>query len=562
MALAKAPIPNSDYSVSRSCVMKVIDDLKRYTFMGDDVNILFPNDSQVVPTKGSTIHDTNRKVEYLTTDTIHVEVEEDTDPEYMLNIHTDGTNRAPVFYDREIDLRLHPIYYRHNVTLNIRYRSDSRSKAVNWRNSIKTRLASGAQFGLGHTLEFMFDIPKVLYNVMEHIHEIKERVVPTGEEFLDYFKRNSSKRLTSIHDPHGKFISLVYQESQTRVVGIYDLSEIPEKNEKDSDTSTYVATLTYKFHYMKPEYMTLKYPISVYNELIDEKYTAHLGKEAEYKLAQLAAVNNVALFNKFEMQGSYKTKDEVMGFARYPTFDDVELNKTFQGYKSIASFLISLDEDKKHLLNLKELGDFNIQKDVLKFIEEVEYKYMTFPYKSIFAISIQMDDKIFSFDNLILDDKLDLYAARELNIKKQYRVVIDICYQWYMLDRDAIDRLLRYPEAFEWILGAINAALKDNLEDIWNYIKDEPWYAKNHYTRADFNREIAILLDKASDESFYQGNNQGNNIFGNSSSLTNGSNILGYTDLTNKLLNLIRSTMRKTKTVFATSIIAYRLGDE
>ena len=194
MPLTKVPIPNSDYTVARNAVMSVVQDLKAYTYMGDDVNIMFPNDSELIPTKGSSIHDKNRKVEYLTKKVLHLEVQEDTDPEYMLNVHTTVNNNAPVFQDLEAELTVTPIYFKHSVTLTVKFRSDSRMEVVNWRNGIKTRLASGGQFGLHHTHQINYGVPEGNLSIIKEIHDIKERNYPTGENFKDYYTRLSSKR--------------------------------------------------------------------------------------------------------------------------------------------------------------------------------------------------------------------------------------------------------------------------------------------------------------------------------------------------------------------------------
>ena len=551
MPLLKVPIPDSDYTVSRNAIMSVVNNLIDYTRMGNDVNVLFPNDSEVVPTKGSTMHDENRKVEYLTKDVLHLEVQEDTDPEFMLNVHTTVNNNAPIFQDTEAEFTITPIYFKHSVTLTVRFRSNSRTEVVNWRNGLKTRLASGGQFGLLHTLQFNFGIPEGVLTLMKEIQEIKERNYPTNENFKDYFTRLASKRVTAVHDPPGAFRSLVVQESQTRVLGIYDFNDLPEKPQKDIDTATYTAEFIYKFSYSKPEFIAVQYPVSVFNELLPEKYVTFNNVDTSYRSRNTVANFNVYNFNKFEMQEQIKTSDEIIGFVRYPEYDDKKLMETFLGYRSFASFLVSLDANKKDLLNLSELGDYLFNDDVMEFIREVEWKYMTNPYKSIFSISLQKDNKILSYHNVIIDKDLNISCRLPLDIRHQHRVVFDICTQWYLLDRDAIDRLLKYPKAFACILDGLNKIVKSYVDNIRDYQN------KRDYTADDFDIAIAIMLDRASQDTSDFNIGTGNIEYDPYGiSRTQGNNI--FDRISPDLLNDLKLRARKMKTVFATSIIAKR----
>lgn len=554
MPLTKVPIPNSDYTVARNAVMSVVQDLKAYTYMGDDVNIMFPNDSELIPTKGSSIHDKSRKVEYLTKKVLHLEVQEDTDPEYMLNVHTTVNNNAPVFQDLEAELTVTPIYFKHSVTLTVKFRSDSRMEVVNWRNGIKTRLASGGQFGLLHTLQFNYGVPEGILSFIKEIHDIKERNYPTGENFKDYYTRLSSKRLTAVHDPSGAFRSLALQESQTRVLGIYEFTDIPEKPQKDVDSATYTAEFIYKFSYSKPEFIVVQYPVSVFNELLPEKYVAFNNIDTSYRNRDTVANMNVYNFRKFEMQEQVQTNDEVVGFVRYPEYDDKKLLPTFLGYKSFSSFLVSLDTNKMDLLNLNQLGDYNFNEDVMEFIREVEWPYMTNPYKSIFSISLQKDKKILSYHNVLIDKDLNISCRLPLDLRHQHRVVFDICTQWYMLDREAIERLLKYPKAFAWILAAINRVVKSYVDDIKDYQN------KKDYTPDDFDIAVAIMLDRAKwDVALDHIGTTGVDYNPYSPTGTQGNSI--FDRVSPELLDKLAKTAVKMRTVFATAIIAKRFND-
>lgn len=502
MPTLRAPIPNSEYTVSREAIMSVVHDLKRYTYMGDDVQVLFPNSSGLVPTKGSTIDDKNKAAAYLTTKILHLEVEEDTDPDFMLNVHVRSGNNSPIFADPEHKIIMTPVYFRQNVTLTVKFRSDSRSEVINWRNGIKTRLADGAQFGLLHTLHFNFHIPSVFQNLIKDVYDIRENNVPTGETFPQYFKRCSSDRITSIHDPHGAFQSLTVQESQSRVLGIYDLTDIPEKAAKDDDNGTWTCTLTYKFHYMKPEYMFIRYPVIVYGELLPEKYVEHQNFENDYRHRPQSANSNVATFTKFEYQNQLPRAKDAIGYVRYPYYDDIEIKNTFLGYKTVGSFLVGIGDDKRTLLNLKELGDFAISASVMEFIEKGEWRYIGTPYKSMIVVWLLRNDEIVSYENITITEDLDVKCNFDLSIKDEHRVIVDVVWDWQTLNRDIIERTLNSPNAFAVILEGINKVIK-NLVDLTMYrdVNHGDIY-KAGYEKDDFDIAIAILAQRVNDTYF------------------------------------------------------------
>lgn len=572
MPTAKMPIPNSDYTVARNAIMSVVQDLKEYTYMGDDVKILFPNDGAVVPTQGSAITDMSRRPTYLTKKVLHVEVEEDTDPESMLNVHIHSKNNVPIFGDIDVELLMTPIYFRHNVTLTIDFRSDSRSEVVNWRNGLKTRLAAGAQFGLLHTLQFSFHIPNAYFELLKHIHEIKERNYPTNESFVDYFKRNSIDRVTTIHDPHGAFKNIVIQESQSRVQGVYEISEVPEKPERSAESGTYVSRLTYKFHYMKPEYMFIRYPVSAFNELIDEKYVKHHNLDKNYFTRPQSGNKHVTDYRFFEYQEQIGTGDETIGFVRYPYYDDKKLKETFNGYKSYASFLVSIADDKKNLLNLKQLGDLAMNEHILEFIKDVEWQYIGKPYESVLSIYLHKNDDMISYSDIEVTPSLDINSVRELDIRDEHRVVFDIIWDWTLLPRAAIDRLLGYPKAFEWVLRAINRAILNVLGNVSFSESSDP-RRKRQFDIHDFDIAIDILLGKSPSDDFtgnrifgkdsilreadpnYTENNQFN--YGGSNGYGNYSNVFDKNSISNKLIKEHIEKAKRMKTVHATAIIAY-----
>jgi hypothetical protein len=171
---------------------------------------------------------------------------------------------------------------------------------------------------------------------------------------------------------------------------------------------------------------------------------------------------------------------------RLPDYDDFRLNQFHAGTGSVFIALCEVDQDKKTLCNLRELGDVALDEDILKFIQDSEYPYLSKLYQSILHVDLYRNEFLTDIRTLTVNSQLDISAVQPLDFRNQHRIRFSIVCDLTLLSKSAIDRLKLYPKAFVKIIAAINELLK-NHPDFVNLGN------KNRITALDFNAVYQAL---------------------------------------------------------------------
>ena len=119
------------------------------------------------------------------------------------------------------------------------------------------------------------------------------------------------------------------------------------------------------------------------------------------------------------------------------------------------------------LLNLKDLGDFQLDPYILEMLEAEEWRYITRPYLSIINISLYRNGNLIEYEALEVDKDLNVRLKNPADIRNTYHIVISLLADIHMLPNSAIERYKNYPEAIKRCVAAINS-----------YISKHPNYSK------------------------------------------------------------------------------------
>ncbi len=148
---------------------------------------------------------------------------------------------------------------------------------------------------------------------------------------------------------------------------------------------------------------------------------------------------------------------------RIPSFDDFVMSSVLVYTGTVISALTEVDTvDKRSLLNLSELGDMCLDEDILQFIRESEWPYITKEYCSILSLSLYRNEYITSSATITCDSALNVKATSDLNLRNQHRIRLAIVTDVSMLRGNAVARLLRYPKVLVKIIGSINELLRNH----------------------------------------------------------------------------------------------------
>jgi hypothetical protein len=448
--------------------MSNITDLRtnlRTTYLKIDPNakVHFRNEDDSIATPGSTIgSDGERSALFGSAKYITISANEDYDPLDMASTRVDINASTRIFNDSTRNIVLTPIYTRSDVTIDFEYRTHSKSEALGWRDNIRLQISR-----LGTTtildLDYHFLIPKSFLQLLEEINYIKEEQDPEGEEFIDYLKRCSTTRLTMIGSIAAHDYQFVIQERQARVLGFYDFSPLPEKIERDVGDGIWKVKFTYKFSYDKPAHMTMSYPVIINNKLLPPKYVEFVLDNVDYMRQPLntEAIRD-GLFT-FENRQLHNYLNYNPNFTiRIPEFDLFEPRDKPKSSIATLSVLVELSKtNKKELFNLRELGDVELDEDILEFILAEEHQYITQSYKSLLSLVLYENDTVLPNGILECSSTGELTSSVDLNFRKAYRVQLLVHGNLETILPTAFERLSKYPKALDKVIAIINSGINN-----------------------------------------------------------------------------------------------------
>lgn len=449
-------------AVTRPVIFDIIKQVQEITKITQDAAIYYPGDSQKMQTPGTNI-DTNgdRSSIFNTGRYNFIETEEDYDRETLGSTAITRKEHIPIFIDKDLKIIITPIYATTNITINFKYRCPSKVEALRWRDDIRTRISQLRDINL-HSITYHYTIPMELLDILTTIYDLRENYLGYEDTFVEYMTNRSTDRLTLIGDLIGKDARLAVSETQTRIIGIFNFDGLPEKPERDDNTGTWTISFSYKFSYEKPISCNMRYPIMVHNQLLPDKYINFVNSEYDLDKIHKSFTKSLNALNNFESDNIINNRIDPDTILRLPRYDDYNLLTTPNGTGTIFIALSEVDtSDSKTLFNLNELGDMVLDKDILQFIKEIEYPYITDIYKSFFNFTLYRNEYISSSKTIVCDSNLNIKARDILNLRNQHRVRFSLITDISLLDKAALERLKRYPKVLVKIISAINELLRN-----------------------------------------------------------------------------------------------------
>lgn len=456
------PTPEVNSATIRPALIDIISQVKDITRIPKDARISFVGELEAAYQKGSLMTQTNNEgIDLPFSDKVTIEVSSEFNESNVLSTAVKQAEHAPVFNDPAIGVMVKPIYGKMDFTINVIFRSESQTEGMNWRNAIKTHISMMRDVNL-HDITYHFLIPKEYTYILTEIHRLRENVDPYGDDLETYLSTHSTTRMTALSNQSGSQRELGVAEKQIRILGLYDFNISPEKGNRDEAGSAWLTTFAYKVSFDIPMKINMVYPIMVHNQLLTYPY---ISDEKSYDLDNVDKRYSlsIGLLSHFESNVETDKAMERSKIVRIPVFDEFVPTSRPHATQPMFSALCSVDEqNKKLLLNLRELGDFQLDADVIKYLEE-EYSYLTLPYKSIFHLSLYKWSALSTDKRIYVDSQLNVMAREDLSLRVNHRVVFSAITDISMIDIASLKRLKKHKAAAFKVLKAIGvnkAALK------------------------------------------------------------------------------------------------------
>lgn len=473
-------LPDIEQSVARPAIFKILEQIFDITKLSKDTEIYYHGKTSVIQTPGTSIDDNSRDAKFAASRYTFVEVNESYQLGAMQEIHVHSNEHAPVFRDAAIGISLRPVYTTSDVVINIRYRANSETEVRRWMSDMLMKTARGRDINL-HDITYTYPLPYPLVELIEDIWTLREATAGYGDSFQEYIIDKGTDRLTMLANRAGQMRHLAVKETQTRIIGMFDFAGVPEAPVRDSSTGTWELSFAYKFSYQRPDAVVVDYPIAVHNQFLPEKYLDQYKKEIDPMLRKTYYSSSYEALSLFEGDKIAMDTRPPRPYIRIPEFDDFKIPSPFLGTGTVFTALCFLEEDGRVLLNLKELGDFVIDEDIMEFMQG-EVSYMNKLYHSFFHVCVYENDKPISFEKIEILSDFTVRAVAPLDPRKIYRVRFAMVIDLKLLLWAAIQRLSNYPKAFVKMLAALNELLRLNPDFVKLMDRRiEPWHLSYAY---------------------------------------------------------------------------------
>jgi hypothetical protein len=472
-------------SFTRPMIYDLIKQVQQIVKIPDTAQIFFPSGIDVNPTAKTNIDEINdRKARFSADRYLYIEVEEAYDVDELGSMAVNHQENVVVFLDEEANVAVWPIYMKTDYTINFRYQTVSKSEADRWMADMRMRTTQMRDTPL-HSIDYHYPVPEPILELLGTIHTHKLRLDGAPVDFDEYLKRFSSPRLKKISDQTGKNTKYAISERQSRIVGLFNTTPLPEKVERDGESAGWLCTFSYKVSVMRPEGIGCRYPIMVYNRLLDDRYIAFRRPQSNPdRQANSTQTLSMSAMSMFESDKQLTNSLNIYLPYQIPDYDEFILKKGPAGYGIGLSILVEVDEttpQNRTLFNLMEIDPYEIDTDILDFIINTEWMHMGRAYMSIVHVALCENYKHMGNRFLEVDSNLDVKSVIDLDPKKIYHVVLSICVDLTYLHKDAIERIRKHPAAFTKLVTLVNEGLRDNPD--LSVIAKKPQVSKLDFER-------------------------------------------------------------------------------
>lgn len=456
--------PEIAQSVSRPIIYDIISQVEDIVKINKSTKVYFPGESQRMSQPGSTIDhapfaDPDRDPLFENDNYLFIEVDEDFETESITATNNTGACHNALFADDVLGVYLAPMYATAQVTIHFKYRAKSKTEALRWRDDIRMRVSQMRDINL-HDITYHYPLPANLTKLLRYIHAAREGKHGYGDSFADYIKQYSVNRLTLIGDLANKEAKFAISETQMRIVGMYGFDAISDKPEYDQDIGTHTVSFDYKFTYERPLACHAKYPIMVHNQILPREVVEFVNQS--YNLDNIPKTYSPMLKGLANFEAEYQIP-KMTGCNTHisiPPYDDFTTKVKYSGTTAFTTVLCELDEnDMMSLFNLRELGDYALDSDVLRFLADGEYYYLTKPYKSLINVSVYDSDNLIHYEKYEVDTDLNIRFKQPMSPRGCYRARLSLMTDLTSLMPGALERFAKHPAAFVALISAIDEAL-------------------------------------------------------------------------------------------------------
>lgn len=484
MPIITVPVENVEETVTREVVLNITYDLISSFGLPWSTKIMYPgtDDEQDIPIQTDWDSQNTR---FPPSMKVLLRAEERYVDSDVATMVLNPNENKPIFEDKELKVKIAPVYAKTELTLSVAMRFPDKSSATKVRDDIR-RFATQRREGLMHEVNYKYILPKVPGRVLSEIHRCREEQAGLGEDMYDWFNRCFSNQMTVISSLDKEYLELAKEEKQIGIMGRYDFEIVPEKAEPGESKQSHTLNFTYVLTYDRINSIMMQYPIMVHNVPLDSKY---YDMSTPYRLdlrLQLPSQTRYRL-------DKFSNAEPIMGYtngAPVPYMIDWQPSTVPSDLEGLLRIMVMVDaEDPRSLFNLEsDLGYLDIRQHLLDYMKE-NHSVLQNHKESVVFIALYEGDKMLGEDSLTVDQDLNVSATFDLDLRKTYHVWVGLMTNWKNLEKTTYEALRNDSEkAYQLLAGIDDRLLKEDRIP-------EP-LSDGSVRRSDFNKSIDFVLSK------------------------------------------------------------------
>lgn len=414
-------VPEVHHSITRPVTFSVISDLLKRTGIQDSTRIRYVGNSEALSQLGSTI-DAQLRPNRLNTDQIvEIELTENYEESGILTTNPKNVNYPPIFTDEESGITLTPAYQLIQVQANVTLRCQDAVTASNWLRAIRCNVAQDVNTYL-QLSEYHYVIPNVFMVLLTHFYNLKQNKFGFTQTLEEYLKDNLVEDFTVLRDSAGNNPTFAIRQTQGNVTGWFDFgADIPTPDR--AANGTYSISFTYNYMYDRCDYVTLRCPLVIYNQMIPT------GLVKDVLVKDVLDYYNQPTFAKKWLSG-----DPVHPLLQkpwilfcgvpYPFYDDWFPPQDLPHHENLLRILLQVDvNNPTDVLDLTQLPNWEFRSNYITYLKKRPNSLLV-RYDNIFFVRLFENHEVFT--DVAFTPDLKIVSTRPLNPKKYYHLCIDL----------------------------------------------------------------------------------------------------------------------------------------
>lgn len=477
MPIVKRQIKEQHKSIIRPVVIDVVNDLIRFMELKPNTDIIFKGYAEIalMPNGVIGIKTDNENKENIRTvgrERIFIDIEEEDTETSHLEMPVTYPEQRFIFADQDTGIFVRPIKKRVAIRLSFNNRFTSKAAADAWKGNMEALLAQYVKDYV-HEVKYNYAYPDEVLHLLHELWKCREYQGGYNQSFSEWFRGFSTNKLTAIANQNGQQTDLVIGETADNVQGNWEFDTTPYPT-KANALGNWQAEFSYRFEFDKPIALDIQYPIIIHNRVLTEdmiprrRQPSYRGKVYQKPLQQ-------DRFEGIQEDLGDVYTDNLTDWLRYPEFDEWQLPRFDYNFVPQYQALLTLNpEDLQEVVKLTELGPYKFTPRTLKYLQHVGGKCMHHRQSIIQIALFEGDDPIDPNDLTFNPRTFEIRANRELNIRKQYRLVVYIDSDLRRLWEDTVSDL---KDRGVWTQDVISVIYPDKVPPIdeEGRVTDEEW---------------------------------------------------------------------------------------